>query len=93
VGCLFTESPSRAASAGYAYGRHSIEDGDIVADRQSDGLYRIRRWRAADGSLQAIDGHEELYDEEDMYRRLNRLRRTGETYVRDKPWMARLIQP
>jgi hypothetical protein len=58
-----------------------------------DGLYRIRRWRAADGSLQAIDGHEELYDEEDMYRRLNRLRRTGETYVRDKPWMARLIQP
>ena len=40
-----------------------------------------------------IDGHEDLYDEEEMYRRLNLLRATGDTYVRDQPTTARLVQP
>lgn len=68
-------------------------DGDIVADRRDDGSYIIRRWRASDGALLQIDGHEESYDEEEMYRRLNQLRPTGDTYVRDEPTSARLIQP
>lgn len=68
-------------------------DGDIVADRRDDGSYIIRRWRARDGALVPIDGHEEAYDEEEMYRRLNLLRGTGDTYVRDKPTTARLVQP
>ncbi len=68
-------------------------DGDIVADRRDDGSYIIRRWRARDVALLPIDGHEEAYDEEEMYRRLNLLRGTGDTYVRDKPTTARLVQP
>ena len=68
-------------------------DNDIVADRRSDGRYAIRRWRAADKQLVLIDGHEDLYDEEEMYRRLNVLRRTGDTWVRESPAPARLIQP
>jgi hypothetical protein len=70
-----------------------MQDGDIVADRREDGSYIIRRWRASDGALLPIDGHEELYDEEEMYRRLNTLRKTGDTFVRDHPTFARLIQP
>lgn len=71
----------------------SVQDGDIVANRRDDGTYTIRRWRASDGALLPIDGHEESYDEEEMYRRLNGLRATGDTYVRDHPASARLIQP
>ena len=63
-------------------------DGDIVADRRDDGAYIIQRWRANDGGLLPIDGHEDLYDEEEMYRRLNVLRSTGDTYVRDQPTTA-----
>lgn len=70
-----------------------MQDGDIVADRRDDGSYIIRRWRASDGALVPIDGHEDLYDEEEMYRRLNLLRATGDTYVRDQPTTARLVQP
>jgi hypothetical protein len=70
-----------------------MQDGDIVADRREDGSYIIRRWRASDGALLPIDGHEESYDEEEMYRRLNILRKTGDTFVRDHPTAARLIQP
>jgi hypothetical protein len=70
-----------------------MQDGDIVADRRDDGSYVIRRWRATDGALLPIDGHEEPYDEEEMYRRLNLLRSTGDTYVRESPTGARLIQP
>ena len=70
-----------------------MEDGDIVADRRKDGSYIIRRWRASDGALLPINGHEDPCDEEDMYRRLNLLRATGDTYVRDTPITARLIQP
>ena len=69
-----------------------MQDGDIVADRRDDGRYIIRRWRASDGALLPVDGHDESYDEE-MYRRLNGLRRTGDTYVRDRPTTARLVQP
>lgn len=70
-----------------------MQDGDIIADRRKDGKYIIRRWRSGDGALLPIDGHDELYDEEEMYRRLNVLRNTGDTYVRDTPATARLIQP
>lgn len=70
-----------------------MQDGDIVADRRDDGSYSIRQWRASDGAFLPIDGHEESYDEEDMYRRLNVLRATGDPYVRDDPTTARLIQP
>jgi hypothetical protein len=69
-----------------------MRDNDVVADRRPDGRYVIRRWRAADGTLLLIDGHEDLYDEEEMYRRLNRLRASGDTYVRDTPTEVRLIQ-
>jgi hypothetical protein len=70
-----------------------MQDGDIVAERREGGSYTIRRWRASDGALLPIDGHEESYDEEEMYRRLNILRKTGDTYIRDNPTVARLIQP
>lgn len=70
-----------------------MQDGDIVADRRDDGKYIIRRWRSSDGALLPIDGHDEPYDEEEMYRRLNVLRNVGDTYVRDTPATARLIQP
>jgi hypothetical protein len=70
-----------------------MEDNDIVADRRPDGRYVIRRWRASDGRLLPIEGHEDFYDEEEVYRRLNRLRSSGDTYVRDEPTVARLIQP
>ena len=68
-------------------------DQDIVADVQSDGRYKIRRWQASDRQLIPIEGHEELYDEEEMYRRLNQLRATGDTYVRASPSVLRLVQP
>jgi hypothetical protein len=70
-----------------------MQDGDIMADRRDDGTYIIRRWRASDGALLPIDGHEESYDEEEMYRRLNVLRATGDTCVRDQPTTARLVEP
>jgi len=70
-----------------------MRDGDIVADRRNDGSYFIRRWRSSDGALLPIDGHEESYDEEELYRRLNLLRPTGDTYVREQPTSARLVQP
>jgi hypothetical protein len=70
-----------------------MRDNDIIAERRPDGTYVIRRWRAADNRLVSIDGHEEFYDEEEMYRRLNQLRPTGDTYVRENPSEARLIQP
>ncbi len=66
-------------------------DRDIVAEPQADGRYKIRRWQADDGRLMPIDGHDDLYDEEEMYRRLNQLRATGDTYVRDSPMVLRLI--
>lgn len=47
----------------------------------------------AHGALLRIDGHDEPYDEEEMYLRLNRLRETGDTYVREQPTSARLVQP
>ena len=47
-----------------------MEDNDVVAERQSDGRYRIRRWRKADETLYPIPGHEDLYDESEMARRL-----------------------
>lgn len=70
-----------------------MQNGDIIADRRDDGRYIIRRWRAIDGALLPVDGHDECYDEEEMYRRLNSLRSTGDTYVRDQPTTVRLIQP
>ncbi len=70
-----------------------MQDSDIVADRRDDGRYVIRRWRAIDGALLPIDGQDESYDEEEMYRRLNLLRSTGDTCVREQPTTARLIQP
>jgi hypothetical protein len=70
-----------------------MQDNAIVAERRPDGCYVIRRWRASDGTLLPVEGHEDRYDEEEMYRRLNRLRSTGDTYVRDTPTEARLVEP
>ena len=70
-----------------------MHDNDIVADRLADGRYTIRRWREADGALLPIHGHDDLYDQEDMNRRLNQLRSTGDTYMRDTRAGARLVQP
>lgn len=70
-----------------------MEDNDVVAERQSDGRYRIRRWRKADQTLHPIPGHEELYDESEMSRRLEILRTSGDTYVRDTSHSMRLVQP
>lgn len=70
-----------------------MQDNDVVADRQADGTYRIRRWHARDGALLPIPGHEGTYDEAEMYRRLDDLRSTGDTWVRDTPTGARLVQP
>jgi hypothetical protein len=69
-----------------------MQDNDVVADRLGDGRYKIRRWKG-DGALLLIQGHEDIYDEEEMYRRLNQLRSTGDTYVRDSPTSARRVQP
>lgn len=55
----------------------------MVADRRDNGSYIIRRWRSTDGALVPIDGHEDLYDEEEMYRRLNLLR--DRRYLRARP--------
>lgn len=70
-----------------------MQNNDVVAERQADGRYRIRRWRESDQTLFPIPGHDELYEEADMYLRLNQLRASGDTYVRDTPHSARLIQP
>lgn len=70
-----------------------MRNNDIIADRRPDGRYVIRRWQASDGRLLPIEGHEDFYDEEEVYRRLNVLRPTGDTYIREKPTEARLIQP
>ena len=70
-----------------------MQDNDIVADRLADGRYKIRRWRQSDEALLPIDECDGFYDEEEMYRRLNKLRLTGDTSVRDTPMSARLIQP
>ena len=42
-----------------------------------------------------IPGHEDLYDEFDMYRRLKQLRSSGDTYVAewsDRPDVLRLVE-
>lgn len=70
-----------------------MEDNDVVAERQSDGRYQIRRWRRSDGALLPIQGHDGLYDESEVYRRLEALRPTGDTYIRDSPGSWRLVQP
>jgi hypothetical protein len=53
---------------------------DILADRQPGGQYSIHRW--SDGRLVAIVGHEGLFEESEMLRRLALLRPSGDTYVR-----------
>lgn len=45
----------------------------------------MRRRRASDGAVLRFDGHNESYDEEEMYRRMNLLRNTSDTYVREVP--------
>ena len=70
-----------------------MRDGDIVAVRAEDGQFTIRRRRERDGALFPIVGHEDRYDEEEMYRRLNVLRATGDTYVRESSSDIRLVQP
>jgi hypothetical protein len=56
---------------------HITQVGDVVADRRDDGSDIIRRWRASDGELLPIAGHDEFYGEEETYRRLDLLRGTG----------------
>jgi hypothetical protein len=71
----------------------AVQDNDILAQRLDDGSYRIRRYRASDGRLIPIDGHDAIYTEEEMYRRFDQLRSTGDTYVSERPGIARLIGP
>ena len=71
----------------------TLLDSDIIADRQPDGRYIIRRWNADDRRLIAIVGHTDTYDEAEMRRRLDELRSTGDAYVREREDILRLIQP
>ena len=70
-----------------------MQNNDVVADRQPNGQYCIRRWREVDGFLLPISGYESLYSETELYRHLDELRPTGDTYVRDSPHSLRLVQP
>jgi hypothetical protein len=72
-----------------------MQDNDIVAVRQPNGRYQILRWDELEGQMRQIPGHEDLYDEFDMYRRLKQLRSSGDTYVAewsDRPDVLRLVE-
>jgi hypothetical protein len=60
-----------------------VQDYDIVADRQMDDRFIIRRWIR--GQLVKIDGYDGLYTESEMLGLLDELRPSGETWVRDSP--------
>jgi hypothetical protein len=60
-----------------------VQDYDIVADRQMDDRFTIRRWIR--GQFVRIDGYDGLYTEPEMLQRLDELRPSGETWVRDSP--------
>jgi hypothetical protein len=60
-----------------------VQDYDIVADRQMDDRFTIRRWIR--GQLVKIDGYDGLYTESEMLGLLDELRPSGETWVRDSP--------
>ncbi len=70
-----------------------MQDNDIVAEPQEDGRFIIRRWSASDNKLMPVEGHEDSYEEAEMYRRLGELRPTGDTYVRERSGLLRLVQP
>jgi hypothetical protein len=61
----------------------SIQDYDIVADRQADDRFTIRRW--VRGELKIIDAYDGLYSESEMLQRLAELRPSGSTWIRDSP--------
>ncbi|HEY7441349.1 MAG TPA: hypothetical protein VH701_02930 [Vicinamibacterales bacterium] len=71
-----------------------MQDQDIVAVRQPNGRYQILRWDELAGQMRQIEGHEDLYDEFEMYRRLKQLSFSGDTYVADwpnRPEVLRLV--
>jgi hypothetical protein len=68
-----------------------MQDHDIVAERLPDGRYVIRRWEAATHRLVEVEGSRASYDEAEMYRRLDELRAGGDTYIRDRPDVLRLV--
>ena len=60
-----------------------VQDYDVVADRQMDDRFTIRRWIR--GELKVIDGYDGLYTESEMFQLLRELRPSGDTWVRDSP--------
>jgi hypothetical protein len=59
------------------------------------GRYRILRWDELEGEMLDIAGHEGMFDEREMYRRLKQLRHSGDTWVADwpdRPDILRLVE-
>jgi hypothetical protein len=72
-----------------------MQDYDIVAVRQPNGQYQILRWDELAGQMRRIPGHDDLYDEHEIYGRLDQLRSSGDTYVADwpdRPDVLRLVE-
>ena len=84
------------SSRGYAcYGRQrgtGMLDDDIVAIRQPDGRYIIRRWQRRVEHYESLDGHDASYDEADAMRRLRELRSIADTWVVHPPDAPRLVE-
>ena len=60
-----------------------IQDYDIVADRQEDDRFTIRRWIR--GELKTIDAYDGTYTESEKLQRLAELGLSGTTWIRDSP--------
>jgi hypothetical protein len=58
---------------------NGIQHGDVVAQRQPDGQFVMRRYEA--GSLRPIPGYGNLYDEIAMYRALKELRTVDDASI------------
>ena len=61
-----------------------MDDLDIVAAKQKDGLWLIRRWSEFQHDLVEIPGHDGRYTEGEMHRCLEYLRLTGKTFLHDE---------
>lgn len=59
----------------------TVEDLSIIALKQADGRYILRRWSEHQGMLLVIPGHDGRYLEPDLHRQLDGLRLTGKTYI------------
>ena len=71
-----------------------MRDKDIVAIRQPDGRYILRRWMLAQNveEWSFIEGYGDTYDEAQTLQVLNQLRVTGDTWILDRPRQPRLVE-